>query len=444
MVILTLNCRSQSVTCTLFAWEQRRLLASGAVEGLGAPQAEACVNLPDGSRLCRTAECPDHQSAIALLLAMLTEPGCGPLDRPEQITAVGHRVVHGGERFSRSVAIDETVIAAIRAVEHLAPRYNGPNLAGIEAARALLPEIPQIAIFDTSFHQSMPRHAFIYAVPWAWYENYGVRRYGFHGTSHLYLAKRAAALLGKPAAACNLITIHVDLGISLCAIRNGVSVDTSMGLTPIEGALMESRCGDIDPGIPPFLMGMENLSPAQMEEILNQRSGLLGITGTCASRREVLDRAAAGDPRCLLAAEMEAYRLKKYIGGYIAAVGRPDAIIFTSGHGHLEASVRERVLDNLGCFGIRLEPERNHAFEAAESETLISADESAVKVFVVPTHEELVFAADVAGILNGGFADHLDYDYPFAGADFPAYPSEWRFPAGFEMDRANAGRLAAR
>jgi len=442
MVILTLNCRSQSVTYFLFAWEQRRLLASGTVARLGTSQAEVSLELADGRRRCRMVECPDHRTAIATVLSLLTETGGGVLEGPEGITAVGHRVVHGGERFSRSVPIDETVLAAIRAVEHLAPRYNGPNLAGIEAARDLLPRVPQVAIFDTAFHQSMPRHAFVYPVPWAWYEDYGVRRYGFHGTSHLYLTKRAAALLGKPATACNLITIHVDLGISLCAIRNGISVDTSMGLTPIEGALMERRCGDIDPGIPPFLMEMEKLSPAGMEEILNQQSGLLGITGNCSSRREVLARAAAGDPRCLLAMEMEAYRLKKYIGGYVAAVGRPDAILFTCGNGLLEASARARALDNLACFDVRLDPARNRAPDAAQSEFLVSAADSAVKIFVVPTHEELVCAADVAGILNGAFADHLEYDYPFAGVDFPAYPGEWRFPAEVEREAAGAGLLA--
>jgi acetate kinase len=430
MVILTLNCRSESVAYHLFDWKRRHLLASGAIEGIGAPLAEASLERSGGSRRQRTTQCPDHRAALTLVLHLLTDPGAGLLDSPDRIAAAGHRVAHGGERFSRSVPIDAMVIDAVRAVECLAPRYIGPNLAGIEAARVLLPRIPQVAVFDTAFHQSMPRHAFIYPVPWAWYEKHGVRRYGFHGPSHLYLAKRAATLLGKQSAACNLITIHVDLGISLCAIRNGLSVDTSMGMTPIEGALMERRCGDIDPGIPAFLMEKESLSPANMEEILNQRSGLLGITGNCANRQEVLERAAAGDPRCLLAAEMEGYRLKKYIGSYIATVGSPDAILFTRGNGALEADARARALGNLDCFGIRLDSARNQAPEAAMGECLVSADNSAVKVFVVPTHEELVIAADAAGILDGNFADHIDYPYPFAETDFPTYPSKWRFFAG--------------
>lgn len=428
MVIMTLNCRSETLSFTLLNWKTRHLLASGTIEGIGSPLAEAALKTGDGRQLQRAAQCPSHRVAIVLLLGLLCDPDAGLLESPDQIAAVGHRVAHGGERFFRSVAIDEAVIDAIRAVEPLAPYYVWANLAGIDAACALLPGARQVAVFDTAFHQSMPRHAYIYALPWAWYEQHGVRRYGFHGPSHLYLAKRAAALLGKPASTCNLITIHVDLGISLCAIRNGVSVDTSMGMTPIAGAMMERRCGDIDPGIPAFMMEQENLSPVGMEEILNQRSGLLGLTGSCASRREVLERAAAGDERCLLAAEMEGYRLKKYLGSYCAAVGRPDAILFTSGQGSLEAAARVRALGNLDCFGIRLDPARNQSAEAATGECLVSADDSEVKVFVMPTHEDLVMAADAAGILEGNFADHLDYRYPFAEADFPAYPSHLRLP----------------
>jgi acetate kinase len=426
VVILTLNCRNQSLTCVLFDWKQRHFLGQGSLDGIGTPLATAHFGRPDGRRLSRSEPCPDHRSALDLILSLLTDPACGPLDGPERIAAIGHRVVHGGERFSRSVLIDDGVVEAIRSYEHLAPRYNRPNLAGVEAGRALLPKVPQIAVFDTSFHQSMPAHAFIYPVPYSWYQKLGVRRYGFHGTSHLYLAKRASALLGKAPGKCNLITVHVDRGISLCAIKNGVSIDTSMGMTPIEGALMESRCGDIDPGIPSFLMDKEGLSPSEMTEILNQRSGLFGITGTAVSRYSVLEQAAQGDACCILAVEMEAYRLKKYIGGYLAAVGRPDAIVFTSGHGPLEAGVRERVLDTLGSLGIRLDRVRNRAPETVDQEVLVSAEGSSVRVYVVPTHEELVFAADTAAILQGTFADHLDYDYPFAHADFPAYPTLWR------------------
>ena len=426
MVLLTLNCRSESITYVLLDWKRRLQLASGAIEGVGAPQAVVTLELGGGRGCERTAECFDHRSAIELLLELLTDPDIGPLSAIDQIAAIGHRVVHGGEYFARSVAVDDSVLDKIRAVEHLAPYYIGPNLAGIEAARTLLPGTLQVAVFDTAFHQSMPRHAYLYPVPWTWYEKHGVRRYGFHGPSHLYLAKRAAALLGKPPATCNLITVHVDLGISLCAIRNGLSIDTSMGMTPIAGALMERRCGDIDPGIPAFLMDRERLSPAGMEAMLNERSGLLGITGNCSSRREVLERAAAGEERCVLAAEMEGYRLKKYIGSYCAAIGRPDAILFTSGNGAIEADARARALDQMECFGIRLDPVRNRAPETGTEECLISADDSNVKVFVLPTHEELAFAADVAGILEGDFADHLDYDYPFAKPGFPSYPAAWR------------------
>jgi len=426
VIILTLNCRSQSLAWVLFDWDKRKLLGWGELEGIGDPEAIVRFRCGDGSRLDRVAPCPDHRSALRLLLDLLTEPASGLLESPGEIAAVAHRVVHGGERFSRSVLIDEGVIAAVRSFEHLAPEYNRSNLAGVEAGREFLPGVPQIAVFDTSFHQSMPAHAFIYPVPWSWYQTHGVRRYGFHGTSHLYLAKRAAALLGKPAAACNLITIHVDRGISLCAVKNGTSVDTSMGMTPVEGAMMESRCGDIDPGIPSFLMNREGLSPAEMTEILTRRSGLFGLTGTAVSRRQILEQAAAGEERSRQAVDMEAYRLRKYIGGYLAAVGRPDAIIFTSGHGLLEAEVRRRVLDNLGCFGIRLDAELNRGPETVDREVLVSAGDSSVRVFVVPTHEELVFAADAAALLQGRFGDPLEFDYPFARGDFPSYPECWR------------------
>jgi acetate kinase len=270
----------------------------------------------------------------------------------------------------------------------------------------------------------MPDFAYIYALPYEWYTKYGVRRYGFHGPSHIYLSRRAARLLGKPAEACNLITIHIDKGVSLCAIRGGISIDTSMGLTPLEGAVMETRSGDIDVGILPYMMQKLNLSAQEMERVLNQRSGIQGITGWNTDRRHILEAAYAGEARCRLALEIESYRLKKYIGAYLAVVGPLDAVVFTTGAGELEWFARDLVLAGLECFGILPDRQRNRAVRSEWEEALISGDDSPVRVFVIPTNEELVFAEDVTAILSGDSGDQLNYEYSFAGPDFvPLKPS---------------------
>ena len=270
----------------------------------------------------------------------------------------------------------------------------------------------------------MPDFAYIYPLPYEWYKKYGIRRYGFHGPSHLYLSRRAARLLDKPADACNLITIHIDKGVSLCAIRGGISIDTSMGLTPLEGAVMETRSGDIDVSILPYMMQRLNLSAQEMERILNQKCGILGITGWNTDRRHILEAAFEGNPKCKLAIEIEAYRLKKYIGAYLAVVGPLDAVVFTTGSGEQEWFVRELVLEGLECFGILPDRGRNRAVRSEGKETLISGDNSPIKVFVIPTNEELVFAEDVTAILSGNDCDHLKYDYSFGSADFvPLQPA---------------------
>ncbi len=418
MNILTLNCWSHSIRYRLFAWDRREILAEGTLERVAIGDSFISHRVPGRDTFCRDEECGDHRSAVAFILATLTDPGCGVLADAGQIAAIGHRVVHGGEKFHRSVVIDGRVLAALRKLQHLAPLHSAPNIAGIEAAQALLPGIPHVAIFDTAFHQTMPEHAYIYPLPYEWYENYGIRRYGFHGPSHLYLAKRAAVLLGKPAAECNLVTIHIDRGVSLCAIRNGVSIDTSMGLTPLEGAIMGTRCGDIDPGILPFMMRETELTARDMEGVLNQKSGLCGIAGRYLDRRHMLDGALDGDERCRLALEMEAYRLRKYIGAYLAAVGPLDGVVFTAGVGTTEWLARERTLAELGCFGIRLDRDRNRYASLQGGEVLISTDDSAIRVFVIPSDEELVFAEDVAAILAGKHGDHLRFGYSFGEADF--------------------------
>lgn len=417
MDILAINCGSSSVKYQLFDWDRKKIIAKGLVERVTIDGSFIVQEVPGREKYKRGFECPNHTVAMDLIIQTLTDPGHGVLKDMSQISAVGHRVVHGGEKFTRSVLIDEQVLDAVKAVQHLAPLHNPPNIAGIEAARAVLPDVPHVAIFDTAFHQTTPEHAYIYPVPYEWYEKYGVRRYGFHGTSHLYVSKRAAALLGKPAGECNIITMHIGNGVSHAAIRNGVSVDTSMGLTPLEGAVMGTRCGDIDPAIPAFMMQMEEHTPKEIDTILNKKSGVLGITKKYTDRRDVLENALKGDKLCSLALEIEAYRLKKYIGAYAAALGRLDAVVFTAGVGERAWRIREMALSGLDNLGLRLDQERNR--EAINGcECIVSTDDSPVKVFVVPTDEELVFTEDVAAILNGTYADHMSFEYSFAKADF--------------------------
>src|SRR6266516_1495392 len=328
MDILAINCGSSSLKYQLFDWEKKEVIAKGLVERVTIGGSFIVHEVPGREKYRKEFDCPNHTVAIDLVTKTLLDPEVGVLKDITQIAAVGHRVVHGGEKFTRSVRIDESVLNAVKAVAHLAPLHNPPNIAGIEAAQAVLPHVPHIAIFDTAFHQTMPEEAYIYPLPYEWYEKHGVRRYGFHGTSHLYVSKRAAVLLGKPANECNIITMHIGNGVSHCAIKNGVSVDTTMGLTPLEGAVMGTRCGDIDPAIPAFMMQKNNLSAKEIDSILNKKSGVMGITGRFTDRRDVIEHAVAGDKRCQLSLDIEAYRLKKYIGAYMAAVGELDAVVF--------------------------------------------------------------------------------------------------------------------
>jgi acetate kinase len=418
MDILALNCGSSSVKYQLFDWARKEVIAKGMVERVIIGDSFIIHEVPGRETYREESECPDHQVAINLIIKTLTSEAHGVLSDINQISAVGHRVVHGGEKFTCSVRIDEQVLDAVKEVQHLAPLHNPPNIAGIEAAQALLPQVPHIAIFDTAFHQTMPEHAYLYPLPYDWYENFGVRRYGFHGTSHLYVSKRAAVLLGKPAAECNIVTMHIGNGVSHAAIKNGISVDTSMGLTPLEGAVMGTRCGDIDPAIPAFMMQKENLSAKEIDSILNKKSGVLGITGRFTDRRDVIENAEKGDKLCQLALDIESYRLKKYIGSYMAAVGRLDAVVFTAGVGEMGWPIRERAIEGLEHLGIHLDKERNKGAMTRKRESLITTDDSPVKVFVIPTDEELVFTEDVVAILNGTYTDHMQFEYSFAKPDF--------------------------
>ncbi len=418
MDILALNCGSSSVKYQLFDWKKKEIIAKGMVERVMIGDSFIIHEVPGRETYREEYECPDHQVAIHLIIKILTDKTHGVVVDMSQISAVGHRVVHGGEKFTCSVLIDDNVLDAIKEVQHLAPLHNPPNISGIEAAKANLPNVPHIAIFDTAFHQTMPQHAYIYPLPHAWYKNHGVRRYGFHGTSHLYVSKRAAVLLGKDPKDCNMVTMHIGNGVSHCAIRGGISVDTSMGLTPLEGAVMGTRCGDIDPAIPAFIMEREGYTPKEIDSILNKKSGILGITGQYTDRRDVIEGAENGCELCALAIAIEGYRLKKYIGTYAAATGGIDAVVFTAGVGEMGWMIREKALEGLEFLGILLDKEKNRNTMTRKKESVITRPESKVKVFVIPTDEELVFTEDVVAILEGTYTDHMHFQYSFARADF--------------------------
>lgn len=418
MVILALNCGSSSVKYQLYDWNKKEVVAKGMVERVTIGDSYIIHEVPGRETYREEYECPDHKVAIHLIVKVLTDDEHGVVSDMNQINAVGHRVVHGGEKFTCSVMIDDGVLDAIKEVQHLAPLHNPPNISGIEAAQANLPDVPHIAIFDTAFHQTMPEHAYMYPVPYEWYENHSVRRYGFHGTSHLYVSKRAAVMLDKDPKDCNIITMHIGNGVSHTAIKGGVSVDTSMGLTPLEGAVMGTRCGDIDPAIPMFIQQQENLSASEIDSVLNKKSGILGITGQFTDRRDVLEGIDNGDKRCQLALDIEGYRLKKYIGSYFAAIGRLDAVVFTAGVGEMGWKIREAALDNLEYLGIKLDKEKNRNTMTRKQESIITTPDSPIKVFVIPTDEELVFTEDVVAILEDTYTDHMNFKYSFASKDF--------------------------
>ncbi|MGZ5480232.1 MAG: acetate kinase, partial [Candidatus Aminicenantales bacterium] len=329
MIILSLNCGSSSAKYRLYDYDKKETLATGIVERVGIGKSYIQQSGLGREPIKFDHECANHREAIKLIIDTLLDPKIGVMDDLKEISAVGHRVVHGGEKFTKSVQITPETLATFKSLYGLAPLHNPPNVLGIEAAMDVLPDVPHVAIMDTAWHQTMPASSYMYALPYDWYEKYGVRRYGFHGTSFLYVAKRAALLLGKDPFACNLVCLHIGNGVSANAIKNGVSFDTSMGLTPLEGLVMGTRAGDHDAAIDLMVMEKEGIAPDKMSDILNKKSGLLGITGKYTDRRDVQKAAEAGDARAKLAIEVESYRIKKYIGAYSAAIGGADAIVFT-------------------------------------------------------------------------------------------------------------------
>ncbi len=418
MKILTLNCGSSSVKYQIYDWDSQTNLASGIVERVGL----------DGSFIKHQAKgkeehkvespCPSHKEAIELIITTIVNPEIGAIETIEEIKAVGHRAVHGGEKFAKSVIIDDEFITTFESLNDLAPLHNPANLLGMKAAEDVLPSVPHCAVMDTAWHQTMPEKAFLYALPYEWYEKYGVRRYGFHGTSFLYTAKRASVLLGKDPFATNVIIAHIGNGSSINAVRNGVSVDTSMGLTPLEGLVMGTRCGDHDPAISFYMMRQTGMSPDEAEAALNKKSGVLGITGKWVDRRDIEIAAEEGSERARLAIEIESYRLKKYIGSYSAVLGRLDALVFTAGVGERGPITRELATDGLEAFGIKVDKNKNWASMTRNGETEISADDSPVKVFVIPTNEELVMTEDTYALIEGTYDVHTNFTYSFQHKDY--------------------------
>ena len=350
----------------------------------------------DGDRAKLVGEIMDHQVAIEYILAILLSPNHGVIQDRSEITAVGHRVVHGGEHFKSSVIITSEVMAKVEECVELAPLHNPHNIRGIKACQSQLQDVPQVAVFDTAFHSNMPPHAYIYGLPYVLYTRYGIRRYGFHGTSHFYVSRRAAELMEKPIDKLRIITCHLGNGCSIAAVKQGISIDTSMGFTPVEGLLMGTRSGDIDPAILLHIIGREELTLAETNAMINKHSGLLGISGVSSDMRDVQADVEKGNDRARLALDVFCYRLKKYICAYAGAMGGIDTLVFTGGIGEHSAEVRELSCQNLGFMGIKIDPAKNHSTNPAERE--ISSGK--VKIFVIPTNEELIIAEDTARLVQ--------------------------------------------
>jgi acetate kinase len=393
-----LNCGSSSLKFQLIETDPQRMendkeevLADGQVEKIGQAESIVSYKTNRGDKIKENHVVLEHATAVQLILEYMTHAKHGVIEKVADIEAVGHRVVHGGENFSESSIIDKEVLEKIRECVPLAPLHNPPNILGYEVAAQMLPNIPQIAVFDTAFHQTMPDYAYIYALPYSLYERFQIRRYGFHGSSHRYVVQRLAKIIGQPMDSINAITVHIGNGCSMAAIRNGKSIDTSMGMTPLEGLVMGTRAGDIDPAIILFLMEKEDLEIDQANNLLNKHSGVAGVAGLGNDMREVEDAMFTND-RARLAVDIYCYRIRKYIGAYAAALGSVDHIIFTAGVGQNSDIIRQKVCENLEWFGIKIDKERNVSMNRKEG--VINSDDSRVKIWIIPTNEEIVIARD--------------------------------------------------
>ena len=398
MKILVLNCGSSSIKYALYDMSDKSVVTSGGIEKIGLDDSFITVKL-NGEKYKTVTPVQEHTAGVKLIFKVLTEGEHAVLNDLHEIGAVGHRLVHGGERFSESVVITDEVMRDFAACNDLAPLHNPANIKGVNAVKELLPEVPQVGVFDTAFHQTMPDYAYMYAVPYELYEKYGVRRYGFHGTSHRYVSARVLEFLGiERAEGTKIITCHIGNGASIAAVKDGRVVDTSMGLTPLEGLIMGTRSGDIDAGAVTFIMDKEQLDTHSLSNLLNKQSGLAGVSGGFSDFRDILAQIAAGNDRARLAKEMYTYRIKKYIGEYAAAMGGVDIIVFTGGAGENQWEVREGATKGLEFLGVKMDVEKNHSCRATEM--LLSADDSRVKVCCIPTDEELMIATDTQRLVG--------------------------------------------
>ncbi len=398
MNILVINCGSSSVKYQFFDMDKGLAVAKGVVSRIGMTGAILTHKPHDGEEIKVTGEILDHIIAIRFVIETLLSPEHGVIKSKSEIHAVGHRVVHGGELFFESVLITDEITREIRKLIDIAPLHNPHNLAGIKACMKNLPEAPQVAVFDTAFHHRMPPKAYIYGLPYIMYKKYSIRRYGFHGPSHQFVSERAADMIGKPIADLKIITCHLGNGASITAIDKGISVDTSMGFTPLEGLLMGTRSGDMDPAVILHIMGREELTLHEANTLLNKHSGLSGISGISSDMREINEMAEDGSQNASLARDIYCYRLKKYIGAYAAAMGGLDGLVFTAGIGENSPIIRQLTCDGLLFLGIKLDPGKNESAPAREME--ISSKKSKVKIFTIPTNEELVIARDTLSIVE--------------------------------------------
>lgn len=397
MKILVLNCGSSSIKYKLYNMDDHSVMAAGGAERIGLDEAFVKVTMPDGEKKKIMHDMPDHKDGVNFVFSLLTDPEIGAIKSLDEIDAVGHRIVQGGDLFEKSVIVDESVERGIESLCDLAPVHNAGHLKGIRAVDKLMPDVPQVCVFDNAFHSTMPDYAYLYAVPYELYEKYHVRRYGFHGTSHRYVSQRVCEFLGRDISTQRIITCHIGNGASVTAVKFGKCVDTSMGLTPLAGVMMGSRSGDIDASAVTYIMEKLGLQPQEMAEYLNKQSGVLGISGVSSDMREVEAAAADGNSRARLALDMYCYRIKKYIGAYAAAMGGVDIIVWTAGVGENQTDVREDSCKGLEFLGIKIDHEANNT---QGKEAVISAPDSKVTVCVIPTDEELMIAKDTMALLQ--------------------------------------------
>ena len=398
MKILVLNCGSSSIKYKLFNMDDKSILASGGIEKIGMANSFIKFSLPDGSKKIEEIDIPEHTKGVEIIFNKLTNSEYGVVKSIGEIDAVGHRMLHGGAKLTESSILTPEVLDIFASCNDLGPLHNPANLKGVNAVKAIKPDMVQVGVFDTAFHQTMPDYAYMYALPYEYYEKYGIRRYGFHGTSHRYVSKRVCEFLGIKPEGTKIITCHIGNGGSISAVKDGKCMDTSMGLTPLEGLMMGTRCGDIDPAIVPWLMKHENLTADEIDTIMNKKSGLLGVSGTTSDMREIQAARDNGDKRAALAQDMYFYRVRKYIGSYAAAMGGVDVILFTGGVGENKQNCREVALEGLEFMGVKLDKKKN--WEVQGEEAIISTPDSKVTVCVIPTDEELMIATDTMALVK--------------------------------------------